>query len=157
MRFVADCRYVGQGYELGVTLPELDDATMWLQTTTEAFHEAHRQAYQRAFEDRPVMLVNLRAIGVGQIPPIGQLEWVPASTKSSAVNGFALFPGAQSPEWRDTQYFIRDGLESGACITGPAIVEQLDTTTIVPPGAVLNVLPDGHLVIDLQEALAHAA
>ena len=97
VRFVADCRYVGQGYELGVTLPELDDATMWLQTTTEAFHEAHRRAYQRAFEDRPVMLVNLRAIGVGQIPPIGQLEWVPASTKSSAVNGMALFPGAQSP------------------------------------------------------------
>ena len=63
----------------------------------------------------------------------------------------------KAPQWRDTQYFIRDGLESGARITGPAIVEQLDTTTIVPPGAVLNVLPDGHLVIDLQEALAHAA
>lgn len=157
VRFVADCRYVGQGYELGVTLPELDDAIMWLQSTTEAFHQAHRRAYQRAFEDKPVMLVNLRAIGVGQIPPIGQLEWVPTSTKSSAFNGMALFPGAQTPQWLDTQYFIRDGLESGARITGPAILEQLDTTTIVPPGAVLNVLPDGHLVIDLQEALAHAA
>ena len=103
------------------------------------------------------MLVNLRAVGVGQIPTIDRLEWAPTAGKSAAVTGKALFSGEYLPQWSDTQYFKRDSLTPGTCIVGPAILEQLDTTTVVPPGACLSVLPDGHLVIDLQEALAHAA
>lgn len=103
------------------------------------------------------MLVNLRAVGVGQIPPIGRLEWMPTTGKSAAVTGKALFSKGNTPEWSDTQYFRRDSLKPGTRIVGPAILEQLDTTTVVPPGACLSVLPDGHLVIDLEEALAHAA
>jgi N-methylhydantoinase A/oxoprolinase/acetone carboxylase beta subunit len=157
VRFVADCRYAGQGYELSVALPNVEENVNLLDALAAAFHSAHRQAYQRAFEDKPVMLVNLRAVGVGQIPPIGRLEWMPTPGKSGAVTGKALFSKGNTPEWSDTQYFKRDSLKPGTRIVGPAILEQLDTTTVVPPGACLSVLPDGHLVIELQEALAHAA
>ena len=157
VQFVADCRYVGQGYELSVDLQETGKGESFLARLTDAFHRAHRQAYQRAFEDKPVMLVNLRAVGIGKIPPTGQLEWVQAPNASNTVTGIALFAGTDAPEWRETQFLKRDSLSPGTRILGPAILEQLDTTTVVPPGACLRVLPNGHMVIDLEEALAHAA
>lgn len=43
----------------------------------------------------------------------------------------------------------RDDLLAGACLDGPAIVEQMDTTTVIPPGSSTRVGADGSLHIDL--------
>ena len=55
-------------------------------------------------------------------------------------------------EWHDTGILSRDRLEPGGTFTGPAIVEQLDTTTPLHPGDVLTVDPSGCLLIRLDAA-----
>jgi N-methylhydantoinase A len=53
-------------------------------------------------------------------------------------------------EWIDTPILRRDTLRPGDAITGPAIVEQLDTTTIVEPGDRAEIDPLGNLIVTLH-------
>jgi N-methylhydantoinase A len=70
-----------------------------------------------------------------------------------AGRGPVVFAGADgAPAEHDTPFLERSALRSGNVIAGPAIVEQLDSTTVVPPGATARVLPDGAIIIDLEEA-----
>ncbi|CAA9350462.1 MAG: N-methylhydantoinase A, partial [uncultured Chloroflexia bacterium] len=68
-----DCRYVGQGYELRVTLPDkrLDEEN--IQQVWERMHELHSQEYGHAFPENPIELVNLRVSGVGRTPKIEEV------------------------------------------------------------------------------------
>ena len=64
-----------------------------------------------------------------------------------------VFAGADgAPAEHDTPFYERSALRAGNVIAGPAIVEQLDSTTVVPPGTTARVLPDGAIIIDLEEA-----
>ncbi|MFP6689770.1 MAG: hydantoinase/oxoprolinase family protein, partial [Alphaproteobacteria bacterium] len=69
-RRYGDLRYVGQGYELRVAIPEgaLDDAA--LEQIWQAFHELHEQEYGHFFSDSPIEIVNIRLTGVGKMPKI---------------------------------------------------------------------------------------
>jgi N-methylhydantoinase A len=66
---VADCRYLGQGYELRVECPSgaIDDA--WLDKITADFHDAHEREYSRRFEGSDIEIPNVRVRGVGLMPP----------------------------------------------------------------------------------------
>ena len=50
----------------------------------------------------------------------------------------------------DAYIFDRSEMRSGQCIEGPAIIEQMDTTTLVYPGDVAKMTPDGHLIITID-------
>ena len=75
---------------------------------------------------------------------------VPTSPFSSDANTMALWHFAEAGGWTETAVYDRDRLKSGATFTGPAIVEQADSTTVVPPGASANVDRFGNLVIDVR-------
>jgi N-methylhydantoinase A len=52
-------------------------------------------------------------------------------------------------QWLDTPVLARHSLLPGATIAGPAIVEQLDTTTVIEPGDTASVDPMGNLIVTL--------
>ncbi|WP_122818560.1 hydantoinase/oxoprolinase family protein [Nocardioides pantholopis] len=152
-----DCRYVGQGYELRVAAPagEIDEA--WVQQTAEAFHEAHGRTYSQRFDDKPVQLVNIRVTGVGAVPHVRIAE-IERGGEDAAhaikTTTKALFWERDSaePEWMETPVYRRELLLAGNTFTGPAIVEQFDSTTIVGIGQRATVDAVGHIIIERASA-----
>ena len=119
----ADMRYVGQGYELNVSVS--DDLES-------AFHAKHEQRYGYADERRPTEVVNvrLRAVGRTEKPPMleQQLE---AQDAVAAVAGevVMMFDGITHA----APIFDRSRLRPGNAFPGPALVVEYSTTTVVPP------------------------
>jgi 5-oxoprolinase (ATP-hydrolysing)/N-methylhydantoinase A len=152
----ADCRYVGQGYELRVALPEGPVTAEWIAETVERFEAAHERTYFRRFTGTEVQFVNVHVNGVGQVArlDIGAIE-VGDADASAAVKHEAdvLFPDGDSPTpvLMRTRFYDRDALRARNVIVGPAVIEQFDSTTIVGPGQRALVDDVGHLVIGRTE------
>ncbi len=144
-----DLRYVGQGYELRVTFPDgiLDEAA--LAQAFEAFHEVHKREYGHHFAQSAIEIVNLRLVGaasaatIAKPTPDGERSLSAATVRSG--NGTFRVDGklADYP----TTFYRRDLLPVGERIPGPAIVLQMDTTTVVPPHFTFEADAAGNLMI----------
>jgi N-methylhydantoinase A len=129
-----DLRYAGQGYELTVACPMPPLKQPDLKVMRERFDAQHEQASGHKAETEPVELVSLRLISYGLVP---QAKLSPSKATGRRVND------AKSGERKvyfgkqhgilDCQIYTRDLLEPRHRISGPAIVEQLDTTTVIHP------------------------
>jgi N-methylhydantoinase A len=136
----ADVRYRRQAYELTVPLADGPITRASLAALATAFHDKHRQTYGHASPGEPVQLVNLRLTALGRLP---ELELKQAGGTARPVRQRSVwFPEtglAPCPvHWRE-------GLGAGALLTGPAIVEALDATIVVPPGWTAQVDPRGYI------------
>lgn len=152
-----DCRYVGQGYELRVPAPDGEIDDVWVKTTAEAFHEAHGRTYSQRFDDKPVQLVNVRVTGVGAVPHVQIAEIERGTADASGAiktTARALFwkDDTAGPEWVDTPVYERSQLLAGNEISGPAIVEQFDSTTIIGMNQQATVDAVGHIIIERKSA-----
>ena len=144
-----DLRYVGQGYELRVTFPDgvLDDVA--LAKAFEAFHEVHKREYGHHFADSAIEIVNLRLVGAASAATIAKPALAGARSLETATvrsgNGTFRIDGklADYP----TTFYRRDLLPVGERIPGPAIVLQMDTTTVVPPHFSFEADAAGNLMI----------
>jgi N-methylhydantoinase A len=147
-RRIADMRYVGQNYELPVTVPDGELSADVLTEIRKTFHKAHELAYGYAAEDEPVQLVTFRleAFGVVSPPQMDTLD--SGGTLDDALVGqrHAWLPEAGG--WGDVPLYDRTRLSSGLRIDGPAIVEQMDSTTVILPGQRATVDIYGNLVIE---------
>ena len=147
MRWTAEMRYKGQNYELSLPIPdaELDGAAC--DDLTKAFHAVHERAYGFFAESETVEFVNMKVKAVAEYdkPPLPVLSprppAEPASRRSTLFSGDA---------WHDTPVYHRDSLAPGQELPGPAIVEQMDTTTLVFPGDRCRVDDLGNLIISLE-------
>ncbi len=138
-----DCRYMGQGYELRVPLPEgrFTDADL------AEFHNLHRQEYGHAFTD-PIEVVNLRVTGVGAREGVDRLPASIGSLDESRLGtGDGLFRVGGKLESLTTIYLDRGSLPPGEPFPGPAVVFQRDTTVVVPPGWTGCAQPSGNLIL----------
>lgn len=153
IRFIreADMRYTGQSYELRVPVGRLsDDLTRELN---DAFFTAHRRQYGFATRDEPTEFVNVRLSAVGAVPRPSRRQ-VSAGGPSAQAAMMAVrdvsMPGHDGPA--STAIYDRYRLEANNRFPGPAIVEEIDSTTLVPPGCTVNVDDYGNLVIDVGRA-----
>lgn len=149
-----DLRYVGQGYELRVAFPagNLDEAS--LAAIWEAFHRQHEMEYGHRFPEGRIEIVNIRLTGIGSIPKIDKPA-TPSGTSVEAAlvrTGRGVFRDDDELKSLPTAFYRRDALPVGAPITGPAIVLQMDSTTVVPPGATAVLDAAGNLLIRLGGA-----
>jgi len=131
--YSADMRYHGQGYEIPVSLDPAEVRAGGLAELDERFNQLHEQLYGfRMYETRSE-IVNLRAVGFGTAPkpelPQGELS---ADGAAAAVvdTHEIVFAG----ERHATQVYDRSKLQPGARFSGPAIVTEFDSTTVVLPG-----------------------
>lgn len=153
----ADLRYAKQGTELTVDVPapteggELDDAAM--ARLVQAFHDRHEQLYTFADRTMPVELVNVRVRAVGLIDKIkrGEIPAVEAGTaaRPDGERKVAFDPKDGIGGFVDTPVHRRAGLRAGHVVEGPAIIEQLDTTTVIFPGQTARVDGYGNLIIEV--------
>ncbi|AFZ73466.1 N-methylhydantoinase A [Natronobacterium gregoryi] len=133
----ADCRYAGQSFELTVPVDDSFDAS----AVAERFHASHERAYGYAM-DEAIEVVNLRTTAT--VP--GTEPTVRHEGEGDALVGTreAHFPGTGP---RETTVYERDRLAPGVTISGPAILEQAESTTVVPPTWAGEILTDGTLVM----------
>jgi N-methylhydantoinase A len=148
LRF-ADARYIGQGYELRVDIDGgLIDADS-MERAFKQFHQIHETEYGHAFPQSPIEIVNVRVTGTAPSP---QLEW--PKTREGGSREKALVKTAKTKfrvdgllQSFDTAFYRRVDLPVGSSIAGPAIILQLDTTTVVPPNWSFTADPHGNLIL----------
>jgi N-methylhydantoinase A len=143
-----DMRYCGQNFELSAPLSgRLDQAE--LTRLIEMFHASHEQNYGYRMAEQAVESVNLRlsVIVHRPIPP----AWKRLSGGSSVEAALTEVRSAWFAEtgFVDTNVYRRDALPAGATFEGPAIIDQMDATTVVPPRAKVRIDEIGNLLIDL--------
>jgi N-methylhydantoinase A len=148
-----DLRYAGQGYELTVpcTMPPLKRED--LKVMRDRFDTLHEQNSGHKAETEPVELVSLRLISLGLVP---QAKLSPGKvtgrkTEEAKTGERQVFFGTEHGRLA-TQIYDRDRLEPGHRIAGPAIVEQLDTTTVIHPEQAATVDEYRNIIIKEKQA-----
>ncbi|HYI68242.1 MAG TPA: hydantoinase/oxoprolinase family protein [Skermanella sp.] len=144
-----DMRYAGQNYELAVALPDGPVTQVTLDALVEGFEAAHKRMYGFIAEGEAIQIVTFRVEATGLVAKasfkprpdagpdasgaiIGRREvWLPEA------NGMVSCP-----------IYDRSKLDAGNRIVGPAIVEQMDATTVILPGMVAHVEPYLNLVLE---------
>jgi N-methylhydantoinase A len=127
----ADARYVGQGYELEVPATSEAFTQQHLDEVMEKFHDAHVRSYGYASRDNAVEIVNLRVTALATLPRPdlgGASSDLDGDSSRAIISERDVFFRNESIK---TSIYDRSKLQPGDMIVGPAIVEQLDSTTVV--------------------------
>jgi N-methylhydantoinase A len=149
-----DMRYAGQSYELTVEARADGDAAADGQQYAADFHKAHGQRFSYSSEGEPVVIVNLRLKAIGKTrKPTFPYDPPGAPDPSAAYLGSrtVLFADSDSPgttQPAEADLYQRERLAPGNEIRGPAILVQLDATTILPPGWVATVDGWGNMIAE---------
>jgi N-methylhydantoinase A len=148
-----DLRYVGQGYELKIDMPEgvLDDAA--LEQVWQDFHDRHRAEYGHAFEASPIEIVTIKVRGLGEVDKLGTPPEISVTGDAIPVGQRrCVFRIAEELQTFDTPYYDRASFPVGHCMDGPAILLQTDSTTVVPPGWRFHVDKFANVLMTREEA-----
>jgi len=148
--YLIDMRYAGQNYELSLEAKggKLDANS--LARLIGRYHRRHQVTYGYDLRGHPVEVVNLRlVVTVERASPPHEKHHAVRGTVKDAVSGRrkVWFP---ETGFVATPVYDRERLPAGCRITGPAIVEQMDTTTVVPPRAKLRSDKLGYLHLELE-------
>ncbi len=143
-----DLRYAGQGYELTVPCPMPPLTTHDLALMRGRFDTLHEQSSGHKAETEPVELVSLRLVSLGLVP---QAKLSPGKITGrniqQAITGERKVFFGKEHGTLASAIFNRDLLEPGHKLVGPAIVEQLDTTTVIHPEQEASVDEYGNIII----------
>lgn len=155
-----DMRYLGQGYEVEVLLPDRSiegDPAAVLASLDDRFGAAYAAIFGMSFSDREIEIVAWKVEVQGPVPG-GDAIYRLRTTASTgdALRGHrpAYFPELGRVR---TPVYDRYRLARGATIDGPALVEENESTCVIGPGDRAHVDAAGHLVIDIAAAPAPAA
>jgi len=149
-----DMRYVGQNFELAVPvgsvrgerLPKLGSA----EKLRSRFFAVHDQFYGFHSDDDPVEIINVRLSASAALTRMAQ-------HKSGKARSTRLEPVDERRVWftparaLKTPVYDRAELRPGHAITGPAVIEQFDSTTVLYPGDRLRVDPIGNLLVEVGQ------
>lgn len=132
-----DMRYAGQAYEIRVPLA-IDRATPDIQTHIQraivAFHASHKDRYGYSYAGKELVeLVNVGVTGLGLLtrPHVPQAQPAGKSPEHARTGQTAVY---FSKSTLDTPVYDRSALQTGNELSGPAIIQQYDATTVVEPG-----------------------
>ena len=144
-----DVRYVGQSFELTVDYPTSRASRSsegLARAISDSFYRAHLQRFGYADRGEPVEIVNLRlkldlAVDKPDLPPQTREGSDPSQAQIASVS--VVFREGEM----ETPLYQRELLVTGNHLSGPALVVQLDTTTVIPPGWQGEVDPYGNLLL----------
>jgi N-methylhydantoinase A len=141
----ASMRYQHQGFELNVPWPGRQVSEASAGAAVAAFHRLHEQLYTFAQQDMPVEIVTFRVDARGVLPSPASRELPPAGPVEAARTGTQTVFFEAGPA--EVSIYARERLGAGAAIAGPAILVQMDATTLVLPGQTATTDRFGSLLI----------
>jgi N-methylhydantoinase A len=116
-----------------------------LQKIAEAFHARHLQTYGHDNRTEPVKIVNIRVAAIGMIPPL-IIRDMPADVGTEAIKSRRQLWFRETGEV-EAPIYDRRWIPLGLKVTGPAVIESLESTILVPPRWHANVIEDGFVVL----------
>jgi N-methylhydantoinase A len=149
--FSLDMRYIGQNYELQVDLDDAQAQAPELSVLAEKFFAAHERSYGYHNPEDAVEVVNLRVTAIGRLAGPGdggaQAMAAPGTRAVADATRQVWFSGDTSVE---TPVYDRAKLLPGQELDGPAVIEQLDATTILAPGDHCRIDKAGNLYVEMS-------
>jgi N-methylhydantoinase A len=144
----ADMQFVGQTHILNVKLPSIEVDRATLQRLFEAAYFAR---FKVELPDIRANLVNLNTSVIGVRPAIDLSRLIDPAGRSGTLDGALreIRPVWYDGAWLDTPVYAREKLPLDAVITGPAILEQMDATTVIEPGDKARSDADGNILIEV--------
>jgi len=146
VEYAIDMRYAGQGYEMTLPCPHpLKPGD--LATLRRAFDEEHRKSFGHTAPSEPVEIVSWRLRGVGRVPPVTLPKYEVAGLRlDAAVREVrkARFQG----KMLECPVYQRERLDVGVSFAGPAIVDQLDCTSVIAPGQIATVDAYKNIIVE---------
>ncbi|SDI67318.1 MULTISPECIES: hydantoinase/oxoprolinase family protein [Roseobacteraceae] len=134
MTRTADMRYMGQNYELSVAVPAGPITPETFKALEEGFEAAHRQRFGFVAEGEQIQLVTLRLEAAGVV---NKAQFKPQPVEGHDASAAQIDTRdvymAEAGDFVSCAVYARDRLRPGNVIQGPAIVEQMDTTTVILP------------------------
>jgi N-methylhydantoinase A len=147
-RQVAECRYVGQGFELRAEMPNGRLTAASAKVVNENFYNAHKQVYGHAFRDQSCEIITLRVIATVEVDTLK----LPKLARGGRTNpdGAVLYRRRtvfDDGKALETPRYARDRLLADDRVSGPALIVQHNSTTLVPPGYVATVMSFGDMLV----------
>jgi N-methylhydantoinase A len=149
----ADLRYRGQEHTIPVPVARPEDLTTDTAPTVERFHEQHDNRYGHAAPDQSIEIVNLRLVVTVPRLEDAILAWLSQPWQPEAPAGEQIRPVIfDDPERPHVARILwRPALAAGTEIAGPAVIEEPNSTTLLPPGDRAIIDAQGNIVITLAE------
>jgi N-methylhydantoinase A len=145
----ADMRYAGQNYELNAPMPDLADPSALLDALGENFNSTYRRLYDYTASDETIEIVTCRleAFGLTQKPQFTPSEDFGLDASAAAGASRAVY-AMEIGAFVETPIYDRERLRTGNRIDGPAVIEQMDSTTLILSGQSTVVDPYLNLIIE---------
>jgi N-methylhydantoinase A len=147
----ADLRYEGQSYEISTPVTRKDSFTRAdIEEIVNCFHDLHYRIYAYGSVDEKVEFINLRVAAIGRVPEVslshigtgdGDAEVARKATRS------VHFP---TQGFIDAAIYDRSLLQPGHVVSGPALIEEVASTTVITPGLEGTVDEYGNIIIPLS-------
>ena len=143
-----DMRYLGQSYELNVTIPQSEITYESLEEIENSFHARHEARYGYCAKEETLQSVNLRLSAIGVMPPPkikAKKEAGPSPEK--ALKGFRDVYLTRSGGQTRCAIYDKYRLKPGNKLLGPAVIEQIDSTTLIKPEQEARIDPYSQIVL----------
>jgi len=147
----ADMQFVGQTHIINVPLPS---STVTRQELQALFDKAYFARFKVELPEIRANLVNLNTSVTGVRPAIDLSRLIDPAGRATTLDEARreIRPVWYAGQWHDTPVYAREKLPLDAVIDGPAILEQMDATTVLEPGDRACCDADGNIIIDIGEA-----
>ena len=130
-----DMMYQGQWRTLSVSAPKKITS---IETIVQLFHKEHEREYNFRRDETSVDLFRISLSAVG-VTPKAQLAKQHVRKRSDIPDSYRTVWFDEKKGGIKTPVYLRDNLMAGSIIKGPAIISQLDSTTVIPPGEIAKV------------------
>lgn len=144
--FEVDVRYAGQAFEVPLTIDQATLRTEGIEGILARFDDEHRRLFTFNM-DTPHEIVNLRAVALGEAPqlPAAELEKGEGDPSAAKIRDHSLWMDGRE---QAAAIYDRSRLRQGDVIAGPAIVTEMDSTTLIENGCLATVDPVGNILIN---------
>jgi N-methylhydantoinase A len=146
-------RYIGEQFSVNVPIVSCGDC--WLAAAVTAFHALHDRLYGFSVADEPVEVVNVRLRAVGRLHreagDVDKRKSDLASLAPAPMTRRSVAFGPGKDDWREVPVYARETLAPFTRFAGPAVVEQSDSTLLVPPRRTVRADTHGNLLIEAAE------
>jgi len=149
IRYIAAMRYVGQGYDIDVSVDESVLADEGGAALRAAFDAAYLAQFDRTESGMSVEVVSWRVTVAGPDPGVDLVAGRPTASTGDAQTGRRNVHFGPRVGFLNAPVYDRYRLAPGSTFRGPAVFEERESTTVVPPGATARIDSALNLMVDL--------
>ncbi|MBW1695351.1 MAG: hydantoinase/oxoprolinase family protein [Deltaproteobacteria bacterium] len=148
---IVGARYLGQGYEIEIPVPGGELKSESIESLRQSFNKQYQRIYNRLNEGMEIEFIDWRVLASGPKPVLnlgGNLSY--GSQENAAHKGYRDIFFPETGGYTRASVYDRYGLEVGAVITGPAVVEEKESTLVIGPHGRAEVDAWGNIIVTID-------